>query len=398
VTGNFTSVTYNGAVPAVLTHSTNGSVTSSNLDLAGTTTVIQPQTVAVVVPKTALVAPDDDSLFAAQNQAAGQLADSATAALLGKAAEGAQAGANAAACAAEAAVNPTNTSRGVPGTGQMAAVLGNAFCAAGGWLQATGSASDAAGAYGFNASAAGFLAGVDAQVTPLGTRLGLAVGYDDTWLHDRNGGKAGLETTRIGLYGSQPLGGFTLAGDMLLGLAQESSTRPSGIGALNGGTTGTAYNGGLQLDRAVTINGWRIDPAAGLRFAAIDAGGFAESSPQTLRAFAVNAAASAYTSVQPYLDVDISQSFPAGDAMTITPDLALGYAAELGDRGKAVTVTTQDGTAFATPHNAPDGNTASLSTGLAVTKNNLSLYAAYSANLSGNTTTQTAQAGLRISF
>jgi uncharacterized protein with beta-barrel porin domain len=344
-----------------------------------------------------VVAPADTAVFADADQQAAQDAQAANEALLGKAAEGAQAGADSAACAAEAAVAPGNTTPGVSTAGRMATALGTAFCAAGGWVQATGSAAETTGEDSFNAASAGFLAGVDAPVSDVGTRLGLAVGYDETWLHDASGGKGSLDTTRVGLYGSQPLGAFTVAADFLYGIASNTSTRQTGIGALGASNNSNVYQGGVQADSAFEVGGINLDPAAGIRFATVDADGLAERASGALRAFAVTAAGSVYASVQPYATLGVSEDFAAG-SFTITPDALLGYSADVGDRGAPVDVTAPDGTAFASPHDAPAGNMAEVSAGLSARSGNFSFFASYSANLGGNWTAQTGEAGLRVQF
>jgi hypothetical protein len=345
-----------------------------------------------------VVAPADIAVFADADQQAAQDAQAANEALLGKAAEGAAAGADSAACAAEAGVAPGNTTPGVSTAGRMATALGTAFCAAGGWVQATGSAAQTTGEDSFNAASAGFLAGVDAPVDSVGTRLGLAVGYDETWLHDASGGKGSLDTTRVGLYGSQPLGAFTLAADFLYGIASNTSTRQTGIGELGASNNSNVYQGGVQADTAFEVSGINFEPAAGIRFATVDADGLAETASGPLAAFAVRAAGSAYASVQPYATLGVSEDFAAGSGFTITPDALLGYSSDVGDRGKSVDVTAPDGTGFASPHDAPAGNMAEVSAGLSARSGNLSFFASYSANLAGNWTAQTGEAGLRVQF
>jgi uncharacterized protein with beta-barrel porin domain len=61
---------------------------------------------------------------------------------------------------------------------------------------------------GYGADVAGFLAGLDRHVGAAGTRVGLAVGYDAATLTDDAGGKASVNTFRVGVYGAQQLGGF----------------------------------------------------------------------------------------------------------------------------------------------------------------------------------------------
>jgi hypothetical protein len=70
----------------------------------------------------------------------------------------------------------------------------------------------------------------------------------------------------------------------------------------------------------------------------------------------------------------------------------------LGDRGKAVDVTAADGTGFASGKTAPDASAAEFSAGLAARQGSWSLYAKYSAEVSGNWTAQMGQAGVQARF
>jgi hypothetical protein len=393
ITGGFVTAAYDGTVPAAFTHATLQDLSTGNLVLTANQGGGGGAAVA------GIVAPADSALFGDTSQAAAFSAQAATANLLDKAAEGGAAGADAAACAAQAAeVNATGNGPNVSGAARMATALGQAFCAAGGWVEANGGVSGVTGAGGYNGNAAGFLAGIDAPVNQLGTRVGLAVGYDEDWLKDRQAGKASIGTARAGVFASQPVGGAVIAADVMYGALSETTTRQTGPGALQAKPDGSAVQGGVQAGTWLPLGGFALAPAAGLRFAIISDGGFAEAAGPGLRAFALRGASSQDTSVQPYLNVTASRSYLTGSGVTITPDVMLGYAAELGDRGKTVAVTAADGTEFVAASAAPDTSAAELSAGLAARQGNWSLYAKYSADLAGNWTEQTGEAGLQVRF
>jgi hypothetical protein len=182
-----------------------GTVSSGGQTFLGASGTGSVVAVAILVPG-GVVAPADDAIFSDATQEQAAATQEVTDELLGKA-NGHQA--STAACAAEEAAAPASATPGAGAGARIAAALGAAFCHAGGWVEATGtglSMDGNAGAAGYHADTGGFMAGVDAQVTQYGARLGLAVGYDETWLHDSSGGKVTVDTTRAGLYGAQPLG------------------------------------------------------------------------------------------------------------------------------------------------------------------------------------------------
>jgi len=385
VSGGFSKVQYVGATPAYVGKTTNVLITGDTL---GSNLVL------------GRVAPLDDSVFADQNQVAAINAEAANDDVLGKAAG--DPGANAAACAAAESVMPGQTSpHGTSTAAQMTGAVANAFCGAGGWIEATGSTQNvdnSGDGFGYGANDAGFLAGIDKPVNAFGTKLGLAVGYDDAWLDDKADGKATADTVRVGLYGSQPLGAFTLAADIMYGHGSNTSTRQSGVGATSGSYGSDIFNGGIQLDTDADLQGVVVTPAAGVKFAAVDTGSFAETAPTVLAAFKVDASSSSYTSVQPFVNLGLSKIFTTESQVTITPDVSVGYTLEAGDRGKSVTVEAPDGTVFGSGHTSLDEGGAQLEAGVSAGKNNWALYAKYSAFVAGNWTAQAGEAGLQIKF
>jgi hypothetical protein len=387
VVGGFTTVNY-GDIPTGL----------ASTQYLGDPTVDLVITGSFFIPN---VAPEDDTIFSAQTQALAETADADTASLLGKAVSGGAAASPA--CAAEAPLAPGYTSaNSVTQSGRLASTLASAFCGAGGWVEATGSLDEAdssGGAASYNANTAGFLAGVDKIINAIGTRLGFAVGYDQTYLSDKSGGGGSMGTTRVALYGSQPLGAFTLAGVFAYGNANNSTSRNSGIGDLSENNSESIWSGGFQVSTDLSMHGISLMPAAGVRVASVGGGAhFAESATGIASAYAVSGKTSQYNSVQPYVLVNAAKNFVLASGITVRPNITAGYEYEAGTHGVATTLTSADGTVFFTPHTDLDPSDVLLSGGISAGKGNWSLFATYTARLASNWNTQTAEAGLRILF
>jgi hypothetical protein len=411
VTGTFTSQHYinapSGLTASVLyTDETDPllqlSGTGAGIVNTGTTTASTITTPPIITPPVTppifVVRPPDTGIFADELQSSANLAQASNAALLGKAAEGAAAAS--AVCGAEAGATPAQTTPDkITGVEKLTNAVADAFCGAGGWIQASGTALNAEGegaTPGYNADTAGFLAGIDAPVNNAGTRLGLSLGYDETFLADAAGGKGQVDTFRAGIFGSQAVGNFMLAGDFLYGHTSTNSQRVTGVGYAKSGTDGNIYSGALQADTLVHLGALNLVPQAGLRIAGLSAGSFAESG--VLPAFALTGNSGFYTSVQPFINLDVSTVFLTQSNVSITPDASFGYAYEAGDIGHALIVTSRDGTHFATDYLKLDPNIASLSAGISAGAGMWSVYARYSAELTGNWTSQTGEAGLRLRF
>jgi hypothetical protein len=393
LTGNFTSINY-GDIPTALVEKA-----------AVTTAIIGDPAVALVInvpfSLPLVVAPEDSTIFSAQSQALAETTDADTASLLDKAIYGGAA--SSPACAAEAPLAPNKTAPGgASQSGQIASALASVFCGAGGWIEATGSLSEAnssAGAPSYNANTAGFLAGVDKVLDSTGTRLGFAVGYDQTYLSDKLGGGGSMGTTRVAVYGSQPLGAFTLAGVIAYGNANNSTSRVSGMGDLHENNSASILSGGFEINTDLMERNIEIVPAAGLRVASVGGGAkFAEAATGITQAFAVTGRTSTYDSVQPYAEVTASQSFLLPSGWTVRPNAEAGYEYEAGTHGVSTTLFAADGTVFHTAHNDLDDSDALLSAGVTAGKVNWSVFATYTAHLAGNWNTQTAELGLRYTF
>jgi uncharacterized protein with beta-barrel porin domain len=364
VTGTFSAVTYTTGVPAGLEYETSYGANGSSLVLLD-----------------GYLAPSDDGLFSAANQAMAVAAQQTNVTVLDHAAAPDGRG-----CAA--------ARLGGNGT---ALRLADAFCAAGGWAEADGGVLNADGAASYDAETGGFLAGIDRPVDDEGTRVGFAVGYDETWLRDGAGGKGTAGTTRVGIYAAQPVGRFTIAADFMYGHADNTTRRATGVGTANAHYGSETFSGGVQGSVVLNVGQLTLMPAAGVKIASVNSDGFTETGGG-LPGFALTGAASHYSSVQPFFNLGINRNFVTGSGIVITPDASVGYQVEAGDRGKAVNVTAADSTVFATSNNRLAASAAVLTAGIEAAAKNIAVCAHYTAYLSGNWTAQTADAGVEVRF
>lgn len=282
------------------------------------------------------------------------------------------------------------------GSGQaanMATAMASALCAAGGWMQVTGNIASATDAYSLNGG--GFLAGFD-HANGIGGRIGFALGYDSETLSGNAGGTAGLQTIRLGLYASQPLGRFVLSADVMGGIVSSNTTRYTGADAATAKGSGHTMSGDVQLAMPLFYDGAVITPAFGVNLASVSAGALNETS--ATQAFALNVASASGTTLAPYLRLDVQKRFVTASNLVIIPDVSLGAAAMLNNPGANTQLTTQDGTVFMThpEHMAPISG--QFSAGGSIGRGAWSITARYSTSAGGNWSGQSLQAGVQVRF
>jgi hypothetical protein len=321
------------------------------------------------------VAPDDDGIFAEANQAMALDADRDSDIVLG------HANGQATSC-------PAGT---LPAGAGIAGALASGFCQAGGWVEATGSKMNA-DAYGTTNS--GFLAGLDRNI---GTaKIGLAVGYDETSLNDKQGGAASVDTMRIGAYGAVPMGAVTLSASAMDGLATETTTRNSGVGNAAARMSGNVFAGAVQAAMPMQLGGLTVTPAAGLQVANVSTGGFVEHAH--IRLFAVTGAASGGTTLRPYIRMAVGGNFVTASGLTVSPVASLGVTYQTGNAGGAVNLAARDGTQFAAGTPALGAAAGQVMAGISAGRGNWSVSARYSAQVSGNWSSQTVSAAFQVKF
>ncbi len=387
ISGKFATETYN----------------TGTADLSGlpqSTVYSSDPSVQLLVGQPTVVAPMDNSIFSATAQAEAQDAQATTSQLLDRVA---QAGAAApGACQAEAPVPSTAAAAGSENSAaRLTGALGSEFCRAGGWIEATGSLLNAGSgnnAPGYNANTAGFLAGIDKEIDRTGTRLGVAVGYGETFLRDRIGGGSSTDIVHVALYGAQPVGRVTLSGVISYGHASTHTSRLTGIAGVEGKMNANIYSGGVQASTQVDLGQIQLVPAAGLLVAGVEGNSFAEAAPTGLGAYAISGNGAGYNSVRPYVSVLVAHSFTTASEMLVSTHARAGYEYEAGDTGNATTLYAADGTRFASSYAKLAPSNALLSAGFSVGKNNWSVYGDYIAQVAGNWTAQTGEFGVRVLF
>jgi autotransporter-associated beta strand protein len=331
-----------------------------------------------------VVRPKDNGLFGAQLTTLAGLADDSVRSLIGEAGL-AGAGRNRDCAPGDAAAT--------------SGLLDDAPCAAGGWLHVHGGAESTEGLY--HSSTGGFLAGIDRPVGDHGLTAGVAVGYDQNWLHDWRGGEGGEEVLRLALYASQTIGETRLDAAFYYGHDWAHTDRLAGPTIVRTPHSGEEFGGGEQASVPIALDGLAdgaLRAAAGVRFAIVAANGFAETAPGALAAFAVTGRATTFSSVLPFAGLEFSHRFVTDSGVAITPEVTAGYQYQAADTGKSLALVAADGTVFASNAIGLDRNSALLDAKFGIGRESWRFFADYSANLSGNWTNQSLMAGFRLIF
>ena len=351
VSGKFSSTTATlsgGANLGTLQSSLTYDANSANLVLANASATV---TTPVVV------APNDTSIYTALGTAAVMNAQGTTAALLDR-------------------------------TGGASAATSGAQD---GWIRATGEQTKVGGSNGepgFQANQYGFLAGLEQRLGNY--TLGVAGGYTHTDLDEQVTGDSGAtDTLRAALYASRWLGPLSVSGTLGYGLDFLSQKRPfAGIGTAEGDHMGQEFTTGAQAALPLTLGSVVLTPRVGLRYAYFHADSFGESGAAAQN---LDVGPDNLHSLQPYAELTLDRAF--GDVLNpVNVQLRVGYARELLDAGRAVSVASQDETLFTAPGvSLPRGYlTTGISIGLQPVKN-LMVSLGYDALI--NTTHASAQAG-----
>jgi autotransporter-associated beta strand protein len=351
VSGKFSSTTATlsgGANLGTLQSSLTYDANSANLVLANASATV---TTPVVV------APNDTSIYTALGTAAVMNAQGTTAALLDR-------------------------------TGGASAATSGAQD---GWIRATGEQTKVGGSNGepgFQANQYGFLAGLEQRLGNY--TLGVAGGYTHTDLDEQVTGDSGAtDTLRAALYASRWLGPLSVSGTLGYGLDFLSQKRPfAGIGTAEGDHMGQEFTTGAQAALPLTLGSVVLTPRVGLRYAYFHADSFGESGAAAQN---LDVGPDNLHSLQPYAELTLDKAF--GDVLKpVNVQLRVGYARELLDTGRAVSVASQDQTLFTAPGvSLPRGYlTTGISIGLQPVKS-LMVSLGYDALI--NTTHASAQAG-----
>jgi len=213
------------------------------------------------------------------------------------------------------------------------------------WVRFTGARNKVDGTGdepGFQAHTYGFLAGVDRQFGS--ATVGVAGGYSHTSISEDDTGASGdIDTLRLALYASQPVGRVNLSATMGYGLDFLSQKRPfGGFGTAEGDHTGHEFTAATQASVPMQVGGFVLTPHAGLRYAYVRANGFSESGAHGQD---LDVDSDDVHSLQPYVGMTLDKQF--GDAQRpMNLQFRLGYAHEVLSSGRATAVQSQDGTVF----------------------------------------------------
>lgn len=219
------------------------------------------------------------------------------------------------------------------------------------WVRATGSGTRVDGADGrpgFMAHEYGFLAGVDREVG--GYTLGVAGGYSHTSIDEEATGDSGAtDALRVALYGGRSIGPVRASATLGYALDFLSQKRPFGsVGTAEGDHLGHELSAAAQAALPMNFGSFVVTPSAGLRYAFFRGNGFGESGAAGQN---LSVGADTARSLQPYVSLALDKAF--GDTLRpVDVQLRVGYARELLGTGRAIAVTSQDGTLFAAPGDA----------------------------------------------
>ena len=289
--------------------------------------------------------------------------------------------------------------------GDLVSALPQALASQGAWFRGIGgfaSVSGTAATPGFSGSAGGFLAGFDRPIAD-NIYLGIAGGYLHSSVNERTTTSGSADTGRLAIYGGAFLGPSLLTATA--GYAHDwidTSRGITGIGTAaehHGANEATAA---AQWSLPLQVQGLgqglaTLTPKAGIQFLHLGESGFTETGAS---GFDLSTAGHGTDSLQPFVELALSQKFVTADGTMTTPELRLGYDREALSGSRTLTVATVSGAFFPVAGIKPSKNIMTAGTGLTVQAGPaLSLYATYDAVLpTGNTTDHTVQAGMRLRF
>jgi hypothetical protein len=231
------------------------------------------------------------------------------------------------------------------------------------WIDVTGvqtKLDDTLGTPGFEVHQYGFMAGVDHRTGDF--TVGISGGYSHADIGEQQTGDTGTtDTLRAALYGSRWLGPLEMSATLGYGLDFLSQKRPfEHAGTAEGDHMGQEITAAAQASMPIALAGMTITPRLGLRYAYFHGDGFQEhgANGQDLSVGTDNV-----HSLQPYAEATLDKTF-GSELRPVSVQIRIGYAQELLDTNRVMTVGQQSGTSFAAPGaTLPRGQ---LTTGLSV--------------------------------
>src|SRR5581483_9045637 len=368
------------------------------------TILYDPNDVQLQLAPPPVVAPTNDTIYTADTSMVvlnGQRAAAIVMDRLGSRAGGG--GDGPVATAGVAAIPQLAANGDLAAVGQLARALPDALAAEGAWFRGIGgfaSLNGNAAAPGFTGTQGGFIAGFDRAVMPE-VYFGIAGGYQHSEVSEHSTSSGTLDTARVALYGGGRWGASLLSGTA--GYAHDwiASARTLPAGTARQSHDGDEVSLAGQWSAPLPVRGLSgpatVTPKLGVQFLHLSEGGFAESGAG---GFDLSAAGHDSDSVEPYIGLAAAETFVTEGGAEITPELRLGYARELADNRRALTVATVSGAEFPVGGVRPSRDMATAGFALTVRAGpNAVVYASYDAILpTGNTADQTLSAGLRLRF
>jgi uncharacterized protein with beta-barrel porin domain len=266
------------------------------------------------------------------------------------------------------------------------------------WIEVDGSFLDGGGTAStpsFRSDAAGVQVGADATVAG-DLRLGVALGYDKSWLSDSLGSSGTEELFRASLYGSQPLGPIGISAVLSWAHGWDDTTRATGVGAAVAARGTDDFTGAVEASAPFVLSMAKVTPAAGIIVTHLSGPSFVETD-NVSSAFAVDGQGDAKTFVTPFVDLGVSHAFQSG-GVTWTPDVVVGYRYDQAAAGSAFVLTSVDGTGFGPYRVGLNNNAVTYGASLTAHAHGWTLFIKYRAAASSNWTDQDVAAGLRLAF
>jgi hypothetical protein len=320
-----------------------------------------------------VVPPRDPTLFSAQTFAFAELNEDSAAALLGR----------------------TLPDGGGDTLYNMASTPGALARA---WIEVDGSVlegGNTATTPTLRSDAAGVQVGADAAVAGQ-LRLGVALGYDKSWLSDGLGSSGTEELFRASLYGSQPLGPIGISAVLSWAHGWDDTTRATGVGAAVASRGTDDVTGAVQASAPFQLSETKVTPAAGIIVTHLSGPSFIEGDAVN-GAFAVAGQSASTTFVTPFVNLALSHAFQSG-GVTWTPDVEIGYRHDQAAQGAAFALTAADGTVFGPYRVGLDQNAATFGASLTAHEHGWTLYLKYRGEVSSNWNDQDIAIGMRLAF
>ena len=268
------------------------------------------------------------------------------------------------------------------------------------WVSGLGgydSVSAGGGSPGFTAGLAGTAAGIDVPVA--GTaRVGVAIGTVEGHTWSQASGNATSSTAQLVTYGQWQNGVFFAEAQLGLMYQQENVNRslPVFSAATRGDANGLAGGGGLRVGVQQQLGAWLLEPSLGFGGFDLHLGSVAESGG----ALAENIGGASLGSAQSTLAVTAQRGFGLSDTVRMTAKARLGWSHEFADNTATVAASFAglSGSGFAL-NSAPIGRDAALvglDADINVASWPVAMFVGYGAAISGSSSAQSFNAGVRF--